>query len=247
MMRAVIFLSCVGTTIYALLVVSNRMMPVVPEGTTIEVVARETPLKVWGPYLPNRPLKQLVAAKQAAPPKQKILSREITASRPLPATADQTSSKQIGEQLTSLEAHVPAKDHEGFWFVVSRAAWVHADPSVSSPIVHAYRVGTELKVIGHEQGWFRIIDPPTSRTGWIYERYYLQAIPGPSQIRFAVRQATTPLNLALAASNPKPITRIQKQRSKQKIAKPMRERPVRVASAQSESVADIMERAFRRN
>jgi Bacterial SH3 domain len=233
MMRVVIFLSCVGTTIYALLVVSNRMMPVVPESTRIEVVARETPLKVWGPYLRNRPLKQL-------------FSREIAAPRPPPATAYQKSSNQIGEQLTSLEAHVPAKDQEGFWFVVSRAAWVHADPSVSSPIVHAYRVGTELKVIGHEQGWFRIIDPTTSRTGWIYERYYLQAIPGPGQIQFAVRQATTPVNLALAASNPKP-TRIQKQRSKQKIAKAMRDQPVRVASAQSESVADIMERAFRRN
>jgi hypothetical protein len=113
--------------------------------------------------------------------------------------------------------------------------------------VHAYGVGTELKVIGHEQGWFRILDPTTSRTGWIYERYYLQAIPGPGQIQFAVYQSATPVKVALAAPESKPLTRIQKPRSKQKIAEPKRERRIRLASARNESVADIMERAFRRN
>jgi hypothetical protein len=108
-------------------------------------------------------------------------------------------------------------------------------------------VGTELKVIGHEQGWFHVLDPTTSRTGWIYERYYLHAIPGPGQIQFAVRQEPMQVKVALAAPTSKPLARIQKSRPKQKIAKPKRERPIRIASARNEGVADIMERAFRRN
>src|SRR5262245_9573626 len=248
MVRAVVFLSCVGAAIYALLVVTNRMMPVVPDGTKAEVVARETRLKVWGPSLPSRPLRWLATTPHIAPPQQEIGSRENAAVRSPPATPDQTviSPNQIGKRLASFEGGIPAKDPEGFWFVVSRAAWLHAGPSVSSPIVHSYRVGTELKVIGHEQGWFHVLDPTTSRTGWIYERYYLQAIPGPGQIQFAVHQEPTPVKVALASPNP-PLPRIQKTRPSQSIAKPKRETPVRIASARNESVADIMERAVRRN
>src|SRR5262245_53809682 len=130
MMRAVVFLSCVGAALYALLVVTNSTTTVNPAGTKAEVVARDTRLKVWGPYLPDRPLKQLAATKQFTPPQQKIAPR-IAAARSPPATADQTvtSSNQAGKRLASLEAQVPARDHEGFWFVVSRAAWVHAGPS----------------------------------------------------------------------------------------------------------------------
>jgi hypothetical protein len=61
------------------------------------------------------------------------------------------------------ESWVPARDDEAIWFVVSRAARLHAGPSVSSPIVHFYPVGTELKFIGYEQGWFHVLEPTTSR------------------------------------------------------------------------------------
>jgi hypothetical protein len=113
--------------------------------------------------------------------------------------------------------------------------------------VHLYPVGTELRSIGYQQGWFRVLDPATSRTGWIYERYYLDAIPGPGQIQLAVNQSATPVKVALAP-NPKPLTRVQKPRTKQKIAKPKRRQRIQMASAgRSESVASIMERAFQRN
>src|SRR5262245_4919273 len=241
MMRSLVFLSCAGAAIYALLVVTNRMMPVVPDGTKAEVVARETRLRVWGASLPSRPVRWLATTPQFAPP------RENAAARPKPATADQTvtPSSQIGKQLASFEGGIPARDPEGFWFVVSRAAWVHAGPSVSSSIEHADRVGTELKVIRHEQGWFHVLDPTTSRTGWIYERYYLQAIPGPGQIQFAVHQELTLIKVALATPKP-PLARVQKTRPNQRIARLKRETPIRIASARNESVADIMERAFRR-
>src|SRR5262245_45445609 len=239
MMRSLFFLSCVGAAIYALLVVTNKKMPVVPDGTKAEFVARETRLRVWGPYLPNRPLKQLAATKQVAPPPQTIAPRENAAARFPAATPDQTvaSSSYIGQRLASVEARKPASDHEPIWFVVSRAARLHDGPSVSSPIVHLYPVGTELRSIDYQQGWFRVLDPTTSRTGWIYERYYLQAIPGPGQIQFAVHQEPTSVKVALTAPKP-PLTRIQKTRPNQRIARPKRERPVRIASARNESVAD---------
>src|SRR5262245_55586129 len=110
MMRAVVFLSCVGDAIYALLVVNNRMMPVIRDGNKAEVIARQTRLKVWGPYLPDRSLNQQQPASSAqfAPP------RENAAVPFAPETADETvtTSSQIGKRLTSFEAQAPAKDHE---------------------------------------------------------------------------------------------------------------------------------------
>jgi len=247
MMRSLFFLSCVGAAIYALLVVTNEKMPVAPGGTKAEFVARETRLRVWGPYLPNRPLKQLAATKQVAPPPQTIATRENAAVQS--ATADQTvtSSSDIGERLTSFETRVPASDHDPIWFVVSRAARLHDGPSVSSPIVHLYPVGTELRSIDYQQGWYRVLDPTTSRTGWIYERYYLQVIPGPGQTRL-IALGLPPTRVALVASEPKPVGRVKNPRSKQKFAKPKREQRIRLASARAdESVASIMARAFGRN
>ena len=249
MMRLLVFLSCVGAAIYALLVVTNNKVPVVPDGTKAEFVARDTRLKVWGPYLPDRPLKQLAATKQVAPPPQQIAPRENAAVRSAPATPDQTvtSSSHIGERLASFETRLPASDHDPIWFVVSRAARLHDGPSVSSPIVHLYPVGTELRSIGYQQGWFRVLDPATSRTGWIYQRYYLHVIPGPGQTRL-IALGSPPTRVALVASEPKPVGRIKNPRPKQKFAKPKREKRIRLASARAdESVASIMARAFGRN
>jgi hypothetical protein len=249
MMRSLVLLSVVGAAIYALLVVSNKKMPVVHDGTKAEFVARDTRLKVWGPYLPDRPLKQLAATKQAAPPPQMIAPGRNAGARFPPATSDQTVTppSHIGTRLTSVEARQPASDHDPIWFVVSRAARLHDGPSVSSPIVHLYPVGTELRSIGYRQGWFRVLDPATSRTGWIYQRYYLHVIPGPGQTRL-IALGSPPTRVALVASEPKPVGRIKNSRPQQKFAKPKREKRIRLASARAdESVASIMETAFGRN
>jgi hypothetical protein len=58
---------------------------------------------------------------------------------------------------------------------------VHSGPSVSDPTVGFYSVGTELQLIDHQQGWFQVLDPATLQRGWIYEKYYLEAIRGPGQ------------------------------------------------------------------
>ena len=114
---------------------------------------------------------------------------------------------------------MPLEGKEAIWFVVSRAARLHAGPSVSSRITHFYPVGTELKLVGYEQGWFLVSDPATLRQGWIYERYYLQAISGPGQTQLAVQDLPSPTRVALAAAKPKPVSRVKKPRPQQKITK----------------------------
>ena len=136
---------------------------------------------------------------------------------------------------------MPLEGKEAIWLVVSRAARLHAGPSVSSAITHLYPVGTELKLIGYAQGWFQVSDPATLRQGWIYEKYYLQAISGPGQTRLAVQDLPGPTRVAFAASKPKPVSRAKKPTSQQKITKPRRQPPVRIARARIQMV----ERAFR--
>lgn len=67
----------------------------------------------------------------------------------------------------------PSKIGDEFaeWADVSIAAKVHSAPSVSAPIVRYYRVGTRLRVIERQTGWTKIVDPVTSKQGWIYEKY----------------------------------------------------------------------------
>jgi hypothetical protein len=76
------------------------------------------------------------------------------------------------------------------WAEVSLAARVHNAPSVSAPTVRFYRVGTRLKVIGREPGWIKVIDPSTSKEGWIYEKY-LTPKEGPDQKQAGLPTITT--------------------------------------------------------
>ena len=133
---------------------------------------------------------------------------------------------------------MPFEGKEAIWFVVSRAARLHAGPSVSSRITHFYPVGSELKLVGYRQGWFLVSDPATLRQGWIYEKYYLDAIRGPGQTRVAVQESPSAARLALAAPEPKPVSRVKKPRPQQEITKP---RPSRTHN----EFASLIERAFR--
>jgi hypothetical protein len=121
---------------------------------------------------------------------------------------------------------------------------LHAGPSVSSRITHFYPVGSELNLVGHEQGWFLVSDPATLRQGWIYEKYYLEAIRGPGQTQLAVQDVPSPIRVALAAPKPKPVRRVKNPRPQQKIAKsrPQPSKRIRVAN---DEFASLIERAFR--
>ena len=259
------FLSIGSVVIYALLTIIDKRIPdSTVENTVIsEAQSKQRRLSVWGPYLPYRSFGQDRQASSTPEPihqQNEVLVAKPYRQSPRQYFDDQPASKdklaasaidddQIGQGPASLpitressEPSVPTEGKEAIWFVVSRAARLHTGPSVSSPVVQFYPVGTELKQIGYAQGWFLVLDPATLRQGWIYEKYYLEAIRGPGATRVAVQDL-----LALAAPKPKPSSRAKKPRLQQKITKLRPQQRTRVASAriQNESVSSLMERAFR--
>jgi Bacterial SH3 domain len=127
-----------------------------------------------------------------------------------------------------------SENEEPIWVEGSLAARVHAGPSVSAPSLRFYPLGTELHLIGHEQGWFQIADPTTSEPGWIYEKY-LEAIRAPGQRQ----ELSHPIQSTRVAfetpASRQPLARAKKQQQDAERAQP----PVR-----SESVASLVERAF---
>ena len=74
------------------------------------------------------------------------------------------------------------------WVIVLLPARVHTGPSVDTPISHFYPVGTPLRATRYQRDWFEIIEPSTSKTGWIY-RKYLGAISDSEQSKIASQEA----------------------------------------------------------
>jgi hypothetical protein len=155
---------------------------------------------------------------------------------PLPTT---------GESSEPSAPPVPeAEEREANWVVVMRWATVHSGPSVSAPTVRFYSVGTELQLIDHQSGWFRVLDPVTSQRGWIYEKYYLEAIRGPGQIVAALQKPVTPKQNVVNARKPSPPVR----RAKKTGPRPAKKSQPVIASApryRYETVASILDRALR--
>ena len=251
------FLSIGSVVLYALLVFMDNRIPDSPVENTLvsEAQPKQRRLSVWDSYLPYRSFGQDRQASLSPGPMRQ--ENETLASKPYkqsprqyfdhrPASDDKLTASEIddGKRPTSGGSFEPSVGKEAIWFVVSRAARLHAGPSVASRITHLYPVGTELKLVGHEQGWFLVSDPATLRQGWIYERYYLQAVPGPGQTQLAMQDLPSPTRVALAAAKPTPLTRVKKPRPQQKITKSRPQPSKRIARPRNE-FASLIERAFR--
>ena len=258
------FLSLGNAILYTLLVIMGNRIPdsAVENSLVSEAQPKQRRLSVWDPYLPFRSFGQDRQASLSPGPIRQ--ENEGLASKPYrqsprqyfdhqPASAYRlTASKIDDDQTGTRTALLPTtggslEGIEAIWFVVSRAVRLHAGPSVSSRITHFYPVGTELKLIGYEQGWFLMSDPATLRQGWIYERYYLQAIRGPGQTQLAVQDLLSPTRVALAAPEPKPSSRVKKPMPKQKMAK-LRppQAKIRIANSRIDNeFVSLVERAFR--
>src|SRR5262245_12760888 len=156
-------------------------------------------------------------------------------SAPLPATRETSES---AEPLTPEEAN---------WVVVIRFATVHSGPSVSAPTVRCYSVGAELQLIDHQDGWFEVLDPATSQRGWIYERYYLQAIRGPGQGVAALQAQANPQQKQAQklVNERKPTPHVR--RAKSLGPRPAKKTQPVIASApryRNETVASLLDRAL---
>ena len=113
------------------------------------------------------------------------VSQEITGSlgggeigKPGPADKIEAKPSKIGDDFAE-------------WVDVSIAAKMHSAPSVSAHILRYYRVGTRLRVIERQTGWTKIVDPVTSKQGWIYEKYLVPR-DGPVQTQADLRQPSEP-------------------------------------------------------
>jgi Bacterial SH3 domain len=151
---------------------------------------------------------------------------------PLPATAKSSEPSGASER----------EKEEAIWAVVIRWATVHSGPSVSAPTVRFYSVGTELQLIDHQHGWFKVLEPVTSQNGWVYEKHYLQPIRGPGQANIVMRVSPEAKQTTLVEGKSH-VKRMKKPRSQQ--VKKIRPH-IPNARTSSESVASLVERALRR-
>jgi hypothetical protein len=73
--------------------------------------------------------------------------------------------------LAASSAVVPSDNPEQrSWGQLMRGAPVHGGPSVSSEMLGYASPGTEMQIVEWKQGWVRVIDPATSREGWIVDQ-----------------------------------------------------------------------------
>ena len=142
----------------------------------------------------------------------------------------------------SFEPTASSVNEEANWVFIIRGAIAHSGPSVSAPIVRLYSVGTELHLTDYQHGWFQVLDPVTSQRGWIYEKYYLQAIRGPGQMVAALQEPAKAQQL----NNPKPTPHVR--RAKKIGPRPAKKVQPSIASASRhryQTVASILDRALR--
>ena len=86
----------------------------------------------------------------------------------------QTSETQealLNDRATSSAALPSDNSEQHSWGQLLRGAPVHSQPAVSSDILGYAAAGTETQLLERNHGWVRILDPATSREGWIYAEH----------------------------------------------------------------------------
>ena len=101
--------------------------------------------------------------------------------------AYEAPTKRAASTAKSATAVSP-DSHELTWVTVLLPARVHVGPSVDTPIIHFYAVGTPLHARRYWNDWIEVIEPGASESGWIY-RKYLGAISNPEQGKIAAQEA----------------------------------------------------------
>ena len=213
-MRALLFLSVTGAALYALLVVTQNVIPADKvedtfAGQTQLYNPADRDLRSWGSNLPALVISQPPspqspqqnAAYGRSPNREGQSSERMAGADDRPAASENklTASEMNGAEGDLLE-----------WAKVTLAARVHSEASVSSAIIRFYPPGTVLKVVRRENGWLELLDPATQERGWVFEKY-LSSIDGPSAIQAAIDSSTED---RLAEAGPaRPVSPGSKNRS----------------------------------
>lgn len=115
---------------------------------------------------------------------------EDSSSRTKQTSSVHPSNEVPNKPLATIEKPAAAvlPETPSTWVIVLLPARVHTGPSVDTPTSHFYPVGTPLRATRYQHDWFEIIEPSTSKTGWIY-RKYLGAISDSEQTKIASQEA----------------------------------------------------------
>jgi hypothetical protein len=101
-----------------------------------------------------------------------IASQPARSSTPRAKAAALASKDTTGSISDGAKAKPSKLDHQtSEWVDVTVAVKVRIGPSLSAPIIRYYRAGTRLRVLERQTDWTKIVDPITSKDGWIYARY----------------------------------------------------------------------------
>jgi hypothetical protein len=147
----------------------------------------------------------------------------------------------------------PLPDDSALWVRVTRGAWMHSGPSVSSKVVGHQPPGKEMPLLESRQGWYQVSDPETGQLGWIFAKYYLDPIDRPSEKRVAAREPEAPVKAQpvvaatpAAVTPPKAVRRVLEQPRFLAPPQVATERPAAPPPHRGEGVAALLDRAFRR-
>jgi hypothetical protein len=90
---------------------------------------------------------------------------------------DEIHSDTLAEEDQTTEArHVPSRER----VKVAAAANIRSGPSASAAIIGIAHVGAEAEIAARDSEWVQIIDPASSKTGWIHSRSLVPATAGTS-------------------------------------------------------------------
>jgi hypothetical protein len=150
-MRGLLLLSVVGAFLYGLLLVVPEVTDRKAEHSFSSHAERheDRTIRSWGRNLPA------------------LLTRQPSNDYPRAAVEDDLFDLSQ-EKLATVRGVEQAQPETAG---VVLAARVHSEPSVSSPTVRFFAPGTELQVVGRENGWLELFDPATQERGWVIESY----------------------------------------------------------------------------
>jgi len=139
------------------------------------------------------------------------------------------------------------EDHELTWVTVLLPARVHTGPSVDTPITQFYAVGTPLHARRYWNDWIEVVEPGTSKSGWIY-RKYLGAISNFEEGKIASREAQAQRPVAQQVpvkryAKAVPVKRYENIRRSSKQSTHVKQVAARPIHGQSE-MASLLQRAF---
>jgi hypothetical protein len=136
----------------------------------------------------QRPACRSIENETAALPSAGSASQPARSSTPRAKAATLASKDATGSISGGAKAKPSKLDHQtSEWVEVSVAVRVRIGPSLSAPIIRYYRAGTKLRVLERQTDWTKIVDPITSKDGWIYARY-LSSSEEPSQTQADLRK-----------------------------------------------------------